>query len=577
MHVLNKKLVWIGAGSATSSEFSFDNFDSIVLVDARKEACDELNESFADNVKVTIKQACISDRSEESKFFQCNVEELSALAKPGELKSLFPGVTVESSFDVDTISIIDFLKEECVDECTELFIDTPATSCKLVRKLFEGEFWERVTKLHVSIGTVPALYDGSADLTELSSLLKTKCFEEISRNSIDPDIPIVSFKLNENLKALEKLKSENSELQRQLTETRQNSEKIEHKANQLTLNLTEKNKLIESKDLEIQSLKTEIATYKADYHNKSSDCDELHKDLESSKASIQIIENELKEERAKVAKLTVEFDEQTNTLQAALADLEQTKARELMKTDELTNSETKLTELIEKFDTQASELKDAVQGIKRAEDNELRKNIELKDCQSKLEMLTNDLSQLRLNNEERERNLEANENKIAELNNQLLSKKAELDKQLESNSELIAINEKVSIERDKANEWRLENKKWAESLVEEKSLLETKLSDCEKQVSSLESNITVLKEECDTIATKEKSSARTLELNTKLMSKMQLDLDELRNQFKEKVQTEKALHELISELHLKLKQAQVFYHNLECQFPEIASVTKDLD
>lgn len=504
MHVLNKKLVWIGAGSATSSEFSFDNFDSIILVDARKEACDELNESFADNVKVTIKQACISDRSEESKFFQCNVEELSALAKPGELKSLFPGVTVESSFDVDTIGIIDFLKEECVDECMELFIDTPATSCKLVRKLFEGEFWERVTKLHVSIGTVPALYDGSADLTELSSLLKTKCFEEISRNSIDPDIPVVSFKLNENLKALEQLKSENSELQRQLTETRQNNEKIEHKANQLTLTLTEKNKLIESKDLEIQSQKTELATYKADYQNKSLDCDELRKDLESSKASIQIIKNELTEERAKVAKLTVEFDEQTNTLQAALADLEQTKARELVKTDELTN----------------------------------------------------ELSQLRLNNEERERNLEANENKIAELNDQLLSKKAELDK---------------------ANEWRLENKKWAESLVEEKSLLETKLSDCEKQVSSLESNITALKEECNTIATKEKSSARTLELNTKLMSKMQLDLDELRNQFKEKVQTEKALHELISELHLKLKQAQVFYHNLESQFPEIASVTKDLD
>lgn len=577
MHVLNKTLVWIGAGSATSSEFSFDDFDSIVLVDARKEACDELNESFADNVKVTIKQACISDRSEESKFFQCNVEELSALAKPGELKSLFPGVTVESSFDVDTIGIIDFLKEECVDECTELFIDIPATSCKLVRKLFEDEFWERVTKLHVSIGTVPALYDGSADLTELSSLLKTKCFEEISKNSIDPDIPVVSFKLNENLKALEQLKSENSELQRQLTETQQYNGKIEHKANQLTLNLTEKNKLIESKDLEIQSLKTEIATYKADYQNKSLDCDELRKDLESSKASIQIIENELTEERAKVAKLTVEFDEQTNTLQATLADLEQTKARELMKSDELTNSETKLTELIEKFDTQASELKDALQGLKRAKDNELRKNIELKDCQSKLEMLTNELSQLRLNNEERKRNLEANENKIAELNNQLLSKKAELDKLSESNSELIAINQKVSIERDKANEWRLENKKWAESLVEEKSSLETKLSDCEKQVSSLESNITALEEECNTIATKEKNSARTLELNTKLMSKMQLDLDELRNQFKEKVQTENALHELISELHLKLKQAQVFYHNLESQFPEIASVTKDLD
>lgn len=158
MHILNKKFVWIGAGSATSSEFSFDDFDSVVLVEARREACDELNESFADNVKVKIKQACVSDRNEESEFFQCNVEELSALAKPAQLESLYPGVTVESTFDVDTIGIIDFFEDELLDGDMEVFIDTPATSCKLVRKLFESKFLDSITKLHVSIGTVPALY-----------------------------------------------------------------------------------------------------------------------------------------------------------------------------------------------------------------------------------------------------------------------------------------------------------------------------------------------------------------------------------------------------------------------------------
>ena len=147
-------------------------------------------------------------------------------------------------------------------------------------------------------------------------------------------------------------------------------------------------------------------------------------------------------------------------------------------------------------------------------------------------------------------------------------------------SELDALknkNEELSESRDQQKHWHLENKKWAEGLVEKNRSLETKLSDCEKQVSALESNVTTLKESYNASSIKEKDAVKTLALNTKLMSKLQSDLDELRFQYKEKVETEKALQELIAELHIKLKQASVFYHNLESQFPEIASAIEERD
>ena len=571
---MNKKFVWIGAGSATSPHFSFDDFDSIVLVEARKEACDELNEHFEDNAKVKTKQVCIADRNGESAFFQCNVEELSALAKPAKLTSLYPGLKVKS-YDVDTVSITDFLKEEIVDGGIELFIDIPATSWILVRELSKNKFLDSITKLHVSIGTVPALYEESADLTELASLLKTNCFDEIARDYSDPDIPVVSFKSNESLKAVESLKAENSELQQQLIEARQHNDEIEHKANNLSSDLAVKSDLIEAKDIEIQALNREMAKYKADLQKKSLDCDELCNQLEVSKSSNLEIENKLAEEHAKVAKLTKELEEQATKLKRAEDICDSLKDVERKISEELADSKSRLTELTEEFDAQASKLKITVEALETSKESEQNKSTELKNSQSKLDTLTNELSQLRLKIEERERNFEANENKIAELNAQLLSKNAELDKQSESNSELIAINEKVEKECDKLNEWRLENKKWSENLVEENSLLKVKLNDCEKQVSSLERNVSTLKDIHNASTTKEKNTARTLDLNTKLMSKMQNDLDELRIKYKEKVQAEESLQDLIAELHLKLKQASVFYHSLEARFPEIASATKD--
>ena len=51
--------------------------------------------------------------------------------------------------------------------------------------------------------------------------------------------------------------------------------------------------------------------------------------------------------------------------------------------------------------------------------------------------------------------------------------------------------------------------------------------------------------------------------------KLQVDLDDLRHKFDEKVASENALKSLIGELHQKLQQAANFYQKLEKEHPEL--------
>ena len=64
--------------------------------------------------------------------------------------------------------------------------------------------------------------------------------------------------------------------------------------------------------------------------------------------------------------------------------------------------------------------------------------------------------------------------------------------------------------------------------------------------------------------------ADVLKTTCKLNLKLQADLDNIRVQYSKKVQAEKELTDLISELYVKLKQASEFYYKLEENYPEIA-------
>ncbi|CAA0327717.1 hypothetical protein ALT785_390014 [Alteromonas infernus] len=60
-----------------------------------------------------------------------------------------------------------------------------------------------------------------------------------------------------------------------------------------------------------------------------------------------------------------------------------------------------------------------------------------------------------------------------------------------------------------------------------------------------------------------------------MLAKTQVDLDDLRNKYSEKVESEKELVELVKELREKLTLASKYYFKLQQEHPELLSANTD--
>lgn len=131
---------------------------------------------------------------------------------------------------------------------------------------------------------------------------------------------------------------------------------------------------------------------------------------------------------------------------------------------------------------------------------------------------------------------------------QTQAQQAELIDQLQGERETLAQEnyilqenlQRMTEERDEQAQWNKKHKEWAETLQE--------------QIATLKSNYT--------------EGERSQNLALKLQAKAQVDLDNLRQQYQQKVHNEQKLIELIKELQLKLKAAASYYHQLQIQHPE---------
>ena len=151
---------------------------------------------------------------------------------------------------------------------------------------------------------------------------------------------------------------------------------------------------------------------------------------------------------------------------------------------------------------------------------------------------------------------------------QTTSQQAE-EKQRKIVEKMNLANQQLLKERDQEQHWHRKNKEWAEALNLEKTKL---IENNEELLDKLSRNQHKSKELTDEIAgikANEKSLMSSLEINTKLILKMQLDFDDLRKKYKDKVKSENELKKLIGQLHNKLQQAANFYHQLEHQHPEL--------
>lgn len=108
--------------------------------------------------------------------------------------------------------------------------------------------------------------------------------------------------------------------------------------------------------------------------------------------------------------------------------------------------------------------------------------------------------------------------------------------------------------------------------VKKNSELELKSSKVEEDQArseQLQKEYNALVEENKRLQSDLKEQARSAQISTKLLAKVEADVSDLRERYAEKVESEQELKDLIKELHAKLQAASHFYHKLAKEHPEL--------
>ncbi len=147
-----------------------------------------------------------------------------------------------------------------------------------------------------------------------------------------------------------------------------------------------------------------------------------------------------------------------------------------------------------------------------------------------------------------------------EIQRELSSLKADFQKQSEALQ--------GTMEETKALKEQLQQSQ--EKMTNLEAEIEKKEEQLKQQISRFEDEKQTWISEAKKLSDERDQEASVLKTTCKLNLKLQADLDNIRVQYSKKVQFEKELTDLISELYVKLKQASEFYNKLEQNYPEIA-------
>lgn len=167
-------------------------------------------------------------------------------------------------------------------------------------------------------------------------------------------------------------------------------------------------------------------------------------------------------------------------------------------------------------------------------------------------------------------------NKVQELVEKLSTNEAERKALIVKQEELESSNKELRTQRDNHERHHKENKEWAEALSIANTKLKGELEEVKANLEAEVNRLNTLKTKCESLEEANKYARQRYErvenvadMNAKLLTKSQVDLDELRAQLKAKNERVEELTMLISSLHDKLAQASSLYFELQRQHPEL--------
>ena len=212
---MSKHLLWIGAGAAQSFDFDYSEYSKVILVDPLLQVASQ--EQLSDEAKfVTVKKAVTTETISNQPFKLFNNEEFSSFLEPTGLKEIYPNLMIEEVLDVETVSIIELIKElQVTGSENSLFLDLPCLSLEILNELKSNDILSLFQQIYVCAGKKP-LFSSESDINSITELLNNAFYQFVSEWNSDTDVCTHQFKFNSLLESVHIQKAEISDLKAQI-------------------------------------------------------------------------------------------------------------------------------------------------------------------------------------------------------------------------------------------------------------------------------------------------------------------------------------------------------------------------
>jgi hypothetical protein len=506
MTVKSNTLLWLGAGKANISLVEFENYNSIVLVEAREDACIALEQQFISANNVQIVHALIDLTGRDVKFSRRSLGEFSTMAITADILDIFPSLTSISTELTLSTAIFDLLESIGTAAELTLVLDILDINLQLLTRLSDNQRLVNVYEIIIPIPEL-SLFEGAATKSELLYFIEQQGFNAVAQDTSDPDIPYVKFKrhplwteLNESSKKLHHAEVFITNLEEKVESFKQISTKAESNEQKLRLDIESQKSLSLVYEEQIEALKQIVAKSEVDFkthlqslkllNGNEHSADETQKQtpIEQMAAQVTALQNKQNElvdghktKDAQIAKLTAQFEQQAKGHQETKLQAESLKAQneklsadraQKLKDDEkiavqvtaLQNKQNELVDGHKNKDAQIAKL--AAQFDQQAKGNQETKQ-QAESLKAQNEKLSADRAQKLTDNEKIAVQVTALQNKQNELVNGDKNKDAQIAQ--------------LTVQRDQHKQEHQEVKQKFNELVSQKVELENKLKTKNEQ------------------------------------------------------------------------------------------------
>ncbi|MFC4701013.1 hypothetical protein ACFO4O_12640 [Glaciecola siphonariae] len=454
-----------------------------------------------------IKQVALTTSSEEKvSFHQANAVGFSSTELPNKIKKLRPGLTFDKQ-DVFNIDVKNVKNSFSLDEnaANLLILDVNGAEGDLLQQLNPHLFASVIARANTQ-----ALYGKSESISKINAIFsENRTPTLLVAETIPPFVNCVIARPAQwhGLKQQSVLSEQEKQIKALTTELNEGREARLIAEKQLREELTqERNNAEEAKHESLAAKETS------------------EKKIKELERSIDLRNDEISEFKKKVTELT------SSKLNLEHEHAEHSKS------------------LLIKIDSLSTQINELQSKLTDAEEKNSQLHLEIQQCKNENEKLAVNVEALQSENATLITNIDSETSRSEELQEKLKE---------ERNIQSKLVEEHDKLQNDSKN---------LTHQIKEKT---TDLSKSESLVDSLQKRVDTLSQNLKTSNEKQESALQTLSLNTKLMTKLELDAKDLRKQIKKKDKEQKELKELIRELHEKLKLASAFYQHIEQSYPEL--------